>query len=145
MKISIKILNYNSKEYWKSISLRNKMLRKPLNLKFSEEELKKEHNQIHIASYHNNHIIGVLILVPTSNTEIKMRQVCIDTIYQNKGIGKSLVLFAEEWSLENNFSSIHCHARNTALNFYFKLDYQIKGNKFEEIGITHYKLTKKLK
>ena len=39
---------------------------------------------------------------------------------------------------------MYCHARKNALAFYKKLDYELVGDVFIEVGLEHYKLVKKL-
>jgi predicted GNAT family N-acyltransferase len=36
------------------------------------------------------------------------------------------------------------HARETAVPFYLKLGYEVVGGQFEEVGIPHFKMEKKL-
>lgn len=142
--MEIKTVSHYSKEYWKLVRLRDKILRAPLNLMFSEEELFLEHNQIHVGCFDNEIALGGFALVPVTSSEIKMRQVCVDNSHQGKGIGNSLMKFAEEWAKENGYKEINCHARETAIPFYLTLGYSQEGNSFEEVGIPHFKMIKKL-
>lgn len=144
MSTLIKIIKHNSKEYNSAINLRRKILRKPLNLDFSLKELNEESSQIHFAYFFNNQIIGSLTLVPKTKNSVKMRQVCVENKFQKKGIGIELVQFSEKWANENNYKTIFCHARKNALKFYFNMDYSLVGNEFIEVGLEHFKLSKKL-
>ena len=137
-----KVVAHNSERYWKLVSLRDEILRKPLDLTFSEEELALENNQIHLGIFDNDKSIGSLSLVKNSNKELKMRQVCIASPLQGKGIGRKMVEFSEDFGKQKGFSKMVLHAREVAQEFYLALDYKIIGEQFEEVGIPHYKMEK---
>ena len=142
MKLSFENIQHNSKEYWKSVELRTLVLRKPLGLSFTKEELQAENHQLHFLCYVDEKIAGSFIFIKSSQNKLKMRQVCIAKDFQKKGIGFQMMLFAEKWAKENHHNEIYCHARNNALAFYQNLNYQIQGDYFEEVGLKHYKLVK---
>lgn len=144
MHLQFTIVKHNSKVYWECVALRDKLLRKPLGLAFSKEELMQENNQFHFALVENTKIIACLSLVPNSNEQIKMRQVCVDDTIQKKGVGKKLVLSAENWAIENHYKKMYCHARGNVLPFYEKIGYKKIGNTFLEVGIPHFKMEKVL-
>ena len=144
MNIIIKEIKFKSEEQIKSILLRDKILRKPLNLEFTKEELDNEYCQIHIAAYIDNHIVGVLLFKILENKTLKMRQVAVDEHLQGKGIGKSMIAFAERWAIENGFHIIELNARKTAAPFYFSMNYIQIGDEFIEVNIPHLKFVKKI-
>jgi predicted GNAT family N-acyltransferase len=127
-----------------SIELRSRILRKPLGLSFSTDELEKEADQYHLGVFRNDQLCGVLLLKPQKMGYIKMRQVAIDTPWQGKGIGKELVAFAENFSKSLGFHHMILHARESAVPFYLTMNYHVEGDVFEEVGIPHYKMSKKL-
>ncbi len=133
---------FNSDLYNESIALRDKVLRKPLGLKFSKEELDLECDSHHLVCLYKEKVIGVIVLRPTDDTTFKMRQVAIATEFQRKGIGQQLVAFSEEFSKSIGISKIELHARDTAIPFYLKLKYSKVGEEFEEVGIKHFKMEK---
>jgi ribosomal protein S18 acetylase RimI-like enzyme len=140
--IKIKIITFGSKAYNEAVNLRYKILRKPLGLKYSIEQLSDEKYQIHIAAFVDNKIIGTLLLQKLNDQTIKMRQVAIDINYQKKGVGQQLVGYAETFAKEHKYHKILLHARKSALRFYLKLNYQIISEEFTEVGLPHYKMQK---
>ena len=64
--------------------------------------------------------------------------------WQGKGIGRLLMLAAEEYAHTAGYTMISLHARKTAMEFYDKLGYATIGHEFTEVGIPHYKMTKSL-
>ena len=140
----VKQVPHNSEDYWELVRLRDEVLRKPLHLKFSQEELLAESNQIHFGIFQDKTALACMVLVPQSEGKIKMRQVCVDSRYQGQHLGKRLLLHCEANAKENGFRLMHCHARVLAKNFYLHQGYQIKGELFQEVGIDHYYMWKAL-
>ncbi|MCB0739218.1 MAG: GNAT family N-acetyltransferase, partial [Bacteroidetes bacterium] len=126
-------------EYWKTVDLRSEVLRIPLGLKFTDEELQAENDQIHIAYFEGEDVIGCLCLKSISETEIKMRQVAVSEQFHGKGIGSRLVDYSEHYAKGKGFNLMSLHARNNAIPFYKKKGYTIDGAPFLEVGIEHFK------
>lgn len=142
--MNIKYLEFNTLEQKDLVSLRERILRLPLGLKFTPEELALEELQDHFGIFEEDKLIGGLILVKQHDKRIKMRQVCIDNSFQGKAYGQALVSYSEKWAKKQGFETMYCHARENALAFYQKMDYEISGNQFIEVGLAHYKLIKHL-
>ena len=61
------------------LSLRDLVLRKPLDMVFEVEDIAKEYNSIHLGSFDNeDQLLATLILKPISNEIVKMRQVAVN-------------------------------------------------------------------
>jgi predicted GNAT family N-acyltransferase len=128
--------------------LRSEVLRKPLGLTFSAEQLQKEINDIFIAGFtqENDHetLAGCCILTPVSENTVQLRQMAVSPRLQGKGVGREIVTFAEQYAHSNGFGELIMHARKEATGFYQKLGYQICGEEFTEVGIPHYEMRKNL-
>ncbi len=142
--MEIKIVPHYSKDYWKCVRLRDKILREPINLMFSEEELYLEHDQIHVGVFEEEVVVGCFSLVKVSEQELKMRQVCVDISKQQTGIGKKMMTYCEQWAKENNYEVITCHARESAISYYQKFGYAREGKLFREVSLPHSKMKKSL-
>lgn len=142
--MQIKQIKYQSPEYEQSVILRDKILRNPLGMVFTDEFLKQDAKEFIIGLFEQNQIKAVLHLKPLSDTVLKMRQVAVDENLQGKGYGSKLVLYSEEFAVGKNYKKIVLHARETAVRFYQKLNYEIIGERFYEIGISHFKMEKRL-
>ena len=68
----------------------------------------------------------------------------VDESVQKTGIGTAMLSFAEYVAVKEEFEQIELNAREIAVGFYQKYDYEILGNKFTEVGIPHYKMKKQL-
>lgn len=140
-----KRLVYGGPEQLDSISLRRDVLRTPLGLDFTPEELDEEIHQYHMACMENGHIAGILLLKEVKEGVLKMRQVAVQPSLQGKGIGRQLVSFSEQWAIENGYHAIELNARKAAVNFYLGQGYTIEGGEFQEVGIPHLRMYKLLK
>ena len=138
-------VDFATPEYDETVRLRYKILRAPLNLDFSAEELAKEYMDIHLAAYDDAWILrGCLVLTPKSEKVIKMRQVVVDFDKQKQGIGQAMVKKSEVVAQNRGFESMELNARDTAVPFYEKLGYHTEGAMFEEVSIAHFKMVKNL-
>lgn len=138
-------IDFGTPEYDETIRLRYAVLREPLGLDFSTENLEEEYADIHLAAYdETSHLIACLVLSPQNDTQIKMRQVAVVPQHQKSGVGTALVKFSETWSLLAGYSEMIMHARETAVQFYEKLGYKKSGKRFEEVGVPHWFMKKEL-
>jgi predicted GNAT family N-acyltransferase len=138
-------VDFATPEYDDTVALRDKILRKPLNLEFSVEELAKEYTDIHLAAYDEAWILrGCLVLTPKPEKVMKMRQVAVDTAAQSTGIGRAIVEKCEVITRLKGYELMELSARQTAVPFYLKLAYHTEGAQFEEVGIAHFKMVKRL-
>lgn len=137
-------IEYGSSLYQETQKLRYNILRKPLGLYFSEEQLAEEKNDFHLAILNKNKVIACLVLSPSNFGKIKMRQVAVDENWQGKGIGSFLVTESEKFAHQLGFNLMYCSARDVAVPFYIGLNYEVIGVPFTEIGIKHLHMEKRL-
>ena len=142
MNIDIKQIAFGGTEHKKEIELRYRVLRQPLGLHYTQEQLAAEKDEFHFAAFEGDKLVGCLLMKTIGKEEIKMRQVAVDEDYQGKGVGKKLVLYSEKFTAENGFSLIILHARKSAVPFYEKLGYKIVGDEFIEVTLPHLKMKK---
>lgn len=138
-------IEFATPEYDASVALRYEVLRKPLGLEYTPEQLAAEWSDIHLAAFDaTGEMVGILLLTPQNEREVKMRQVAVAPDWQGKGIGAALVAVSEEKAQSLGFQIITLHARETAVPFYLRLGYKSVGNRFEEVGIPHFKMEKEI-
>lgn len=130
------------------IDLRRKILREPLGLSFTDDELLSESVNnyfLAIVDTESQALIGALLLQMVNDpTQLKMRQVAIRPDVQRIGFGRQLVQFSEDFAKSKNIQRLFLHARKSALPFYISLGYSWKDECFMEVGIEHYYMWKDL-
>jgi N-acetylglutamate synthase-like GNAT family acetyltransferase len=140
----IKQIDHGSKEYKKMVDLRYDILRKPLQLKFEPSELEKEKHDILIGAFEEEKILGCCLLTKVDKECVRLRQMAVQNNLQGKGIGASMMHFAENVARDAGYKRLIMHARKTAIGFYEKLGYKVSGNEFLEISIPHVIMVKRL-
>lgn len=142
--MALKQIDHGSKEYLQMVKLRNDILRQPLGLAFTPEELAKEADDILIGAFDEDDLLACCMLTKASADSLRLRQMAVQNNLQGKGIGASMLNFAELLTKDKGYNKIIMHARETATGFYEKLGYNIVGDKFTEVTIPHYVMEKKL-
>lgn len=142
--MALKMIDHGSKEYQQMVNLRNDILRKPLGLHFEAHELENEKNDVLMGAFDDDRLLGCCLLTKTDEKTVRLRQMAVPNNMQGKGIGRALMIFAENIARDMGFKSITMHARKTAVGFYEKLGYRISGAEFQEVTIPHYVMEKPL-
>ncbi len=142
--MALKIIDHGSREYQQMVQLRNDILRKPLKLTLTPEELEKEKDEILIGAFEEEKMLGCCMLITVDPTTVRLRQMAVLNNLQGKGIGRALMQFAENIARDRGFKKIMMHARKSAAGFYEKLGYQVCSPEFEEVTLPHYEMEKKL-
>lgn len=138
-------IDFATPEYDEAVQLRYEVLRRPLGLEFTPEQLAEEYADIHLAAFDAaGCLVGYLCLTPAGNETVKMRQVAVAPEWQGKGVGRQLVIASEELAKRLGFRHMTLHARETAVPFYLRLGYRTVGERFEEVTIPHFKMEKNL-
>jgi predicted GNAT family N-acyltransferase len=142
--MALKIIDHGSKEYQQMVDLRNDILRKPLGLTFNKEDLDREKEDILIGAFDDEKILACCLLTKMDSSTCKLRQMAVQNSQQGKGIGATMMNFAENVARDRGFRIMAMHARKTASGFYEKLGYKVASDEFEEVTIPHYVMQKKL-
>ena len=126
------------------VNLRMEILRKPLGLTFDQAELEKEKEDVLMGAFEDEKMLGCCLLTRMDPTTMRLRQMAVPNSMQGKGIGRALMIFAENIARDLGYKKLCMHARKTALGFYEKLGYSASGEEFLEITIPHYIMEKAL-
>lgn len=142
--MALKIIDHGSKEYQKMVDLRFEILRKPLGLKFAPEELEREKEDILIGAFDDDKILACCLITKVDPLTCKLRQMAVLNSQQGKGIGFTMMNFAENVARDRGYKTMTMHARKTAIGFYEKLGYKTSGSEFMEVTIPHFVMQKNL-
>ena len=137
-------IEHLSEGYKETLVLRNAILRVPLGLALSDTDTANEDQQIHIGAFNQNHLIGCVVIAPVKHevATFRIRQMAISETCQGKGIGKSLLMHAEEVIKNNDGKRIILDARVIAQGFYESLKYTITSDEFIHNTIPHITMEK---
>ena len=84
-KMIIKIIEWNSSAYQAMIGLRKTVLLEPIGVPVTYIQPLNEKNDVFIAAFVNNEIVGCCVLTPGENNNIQLRQMAVATHLQGKG------------------------------------------------------------
>jgi len=142
--MALRIIDYGTKEYQQMVNLRMEILRKPLGLSFDAAELEKEKEDVLMGAFEDERMLGCCLLTRMDQHTMRLRQMAVPNSMQGKGIGRALMIFAENIARDLGYKKLCMHARKTALGFYEKLGYSASGEEFIEVTIPHYIMEKAL-
>lgn len=130
--------------YQQGLALRQTILRDPLHLNLTQDDIKDEHKDLHIGGFVEGELIAYCIITTLENNQAKIRQVAVSTKLQGAGIGTKLMEFAEQTAYNQGQQTIVLHARKHVADWYASIGYEQVGNEFLEVGIPHVKMIKNL-
>lgn len=142
--MAFKIIDHGSDEYRQMVDLRYQILRKPLGLQFTEEELQNEKKDILLGCFEDDRLEACCMLTETAPKTVRLRQMAVGSGLQGKGIGRVLMSFAENIARDHGYRRITMHARKSAIGFYEKNGYRVCSDEFTEVTIPHYVMEKEL-
>lgn len=140
---ALRAFSYQSFDYDTAWALRQEVLLDPFSIDHDAARL-DDARSLHFGFFEGEQCIACLFLVPREDTVIQMRQVAVAPGRQRTGLGRLLVRFAEEAVVDRGFSKVYAHARHTAVSFYLRIGYEIRGEPFQQVGIEHHLVEKVL-
>ena len=141
---TIRTLAHGSPDYDAAVALRRQILRTPLGLDFTPEQLAGEDEDTHLAAVSGDRIVATVVLSPYDGETLKLRQMAVDPAFQGSGVGAQLLLAAEDHARLEGKTRIVLAARVTAEGFYARHGYVREGDVFTEVTIPHIWMTKSL-
>ncbi|HEV7464398.1 MAG TPA: GNAT family N-acetyltransferase [Methyloceanibacter sp.] len=130
--------------YRQSLRLREAVLRRPLGLTVTEEELADDAMRQHFCAISYGLVVGTVSLRPLDEATLQLKQMAVAEDRRREGIGARLLNHAEGWAHGAGFRLMVLNARMGAEGFYAKFGYQAHGEPFDENTIPHIGMTKRL-
>jgi predicted GNAT family N-acyltransferase len=142
--VSFQPVTWGSCEYKKMLELRDLVLRKPLGRSVYNDDLESE-KAVHLyVAAHRDCVIGSAYLIQKSPQTLQLKQMAIHPDFQRLRIGADFVKYLEDEAIKSGAAEIYLHARDVALPFYRKQGYEVIGDAFLEVGISHHEMRKLL-
>jgi GNAT superfamily N-acetyltransferase len=142
MSLSIRILPHGSPDYYAAVALRRAVLRTPLGLDFTPDQLAAETADTHFAAFDGGMLVGAVVMTPYDATTVKLRQMAVSPEAQGRGVGAALLRAFEAHARAHGITGITLAARVTAQGFYAANGYTAEGDVFEEVTVPHIRMTK---
>ena len=107
-----------------------------------EEEIDEyDKEAVHVIAKEDGVVIGTGRLV-IEGEKGRIGRMAVDKKYRGQGVGKELMMKLEDEAVERKVKELYLHAQVQAQNFYDKLEYTPRGEKFDECGIMHQEMFK---
>lgn len=135
--LELRWVSHGSGDQAALVELRREVLRRPLGLDYTSEQLADEADELHLGGWLGERLAGCLVLKDRGNGLVQMRQVAVAPELRGSGVGRELVAEAEAEARRRGFERMTLHARESAVAFYERLGYKIEGEPFYEIGLPH--------
>jgi predicted GNAT family N-acyltransferase len=133
-----------SELYRQALALREAILRRPLGLTISAEELADDAARQHFCALSLGRVVGSLSLKPLGEALLQLKQMAVAQDRQRSGIGRQLLWHAEDWARTSGFHFMVLNARLGAEGFYAAYGYLVEGEPFEENTVPHVRMAKRL-
>ena len=142
--MQIRLIQTGTPAYEQMAELRMRVLLDPIGVPRSYINPEKEKEDTLIGAFDGDQLVGCCILTHIDPSTMQLRQMAVDTTQQKKGVGASIIAFAEKLARERGYQVLMMNARDAVLDFYRKCGYTVKGEQFFEVGIGHHRMEKQL-
>ena len=145
MDIRIILSSTNDPLYEAERQLRNRILLRPIGIPDYGWEMHDD-KALHFLAVQQDQVVGCVLLVPLNarKNKVQLIQMAVDTGFQGKGIGKRLMQHLLQFCKSREIQEIEIHAREPVVSFYEQFGFKVYGAPFEEVGIQHRFMQKKL-
>jgi predicted GNAT family N-acyltransferase len=144
MTIDLQTIEVGSALHASQQRLRDEVLRKPLGRALSATDIERDKTGTLFAAVRGEEVVACLGLYPQAEGVLRLRQMAVSPSMQGQRLGARLLKFAEQWARRQGVAEIELHARQTAVGFYEANGYTGEGDEFEEIGLPHIVMRKRL-
>jgi GNAT superfamily N-acetyltransferase len=135
---------YASAHYAATVALRQHVLRSPLGLHYTPDQLAQDAGTRQFAAMRGDALVGCVMLHALDATHARLRQFAVTPEMQGQGVGSLLLNFFETTARDAGFCQVQLSARETARKFYEKNGYTATGAAYIEIGLPHIGMEKTL-
>ncbi len=104
----------------------------------------KDETSEQIIAYLDDKAVGTARIRYLSDRTAKIERLAVLPIVRGLGIGKQIMEKALEIAALNNIQEVVIHAQQYIIRLHQKLGFEPEGEIFEEAGIPHVKMSKKL-
>ena len=132
-------------EWQEYYDLRYRVLRQPWNQPRGSERNEGDETGLHFALFESGKITAIARLDQSDQFEAQVRFVAVESFVQGRGYGRLIMEACEKFAIERGDTKMILHAREVALDFYKRLDYELVEKSHLLFGeIQHYLMVKDL-
>lgn len=104
-----------------------------------------DESALHFVAYEEKPIGAARVRFPDHKKRAKIERVSVIPEHRGSGIGKELMIAIHDHLQDLEVEELYLDAQTHVKNFYEKLGYTQEGEVFEEVGIPHVVMVKRLR
>lgn len=104
----------------------------------------QDETSVQIIAYFDSQPVGTARIRYLNNQTAKIERLAVLSTARGQGIGKKIMEKAIEVVAQKNIQEVLIHAQEYIKGLHQQLGFEQEGEEFEEAGITHVKMRKKL-
>ena len=104
----------------------------------------QDETSVQIIAYSDSQPVGTARIRYLNNQTAKIERLAVLSTARGQGIGKKIMEKAIEVVAQKNIQEVLIHAQEYIKGLHQQLGFEQEGEEFEEAGITHVKMRKKL-
>lgn len=141
--MKFELVEHGSETYLVAVRLRDEILVNPAGIVTTPEDVVAERDLIHVAGILDRQVVATCLLFPEERG-VRMKRVAVASHLQGQGIGTRMLDICEAHARSMGASTLSAHARETAVRFYLNAGFATDGEYFDEAGIPHIMVRKRL-
>src|SRR5262245_65121619 len=135
---------FGSDLYRRAVALRETILRAPLGLSLTPDELADDARRRHFCATSRGAVVVSVSMKTLDGETVQLRQMAVMADRQLEGIGTRLLACGEGWAQSHGYRTIVLNARVGSDGFYSRLGNRAEGERFVENTVPHIRMTKRL-
>ncbi len=104
----------------------------------------KDDEAVQFLAYLDDRPVGTARIRFLNPSMAKIERLAVSADARRQGVGQRIMKTAIEFLGENNISEIRIHAQEPVKEFYQALGFEVGGDRFQEAGIPHVEMSKRL-
>lgn len=142
--LELRLIDCGDPLYDDELELRFRVLREPLGHAREAVKFPFEEQSLHLLALRGGQLVGCVLFHPEDAGDGRLYQMAVVPSLQRAGIGTRLVRALEAELIRRGYRQVHLHARQHVVPFYERLGYAVVGEPFEEVGIAHRHMRRRL-
>ncbi len=104
----------------------------------------KDDEAVQFLAYLDDRPVGTARIRFLNQSTAKIERLAVLLDARKQGVGQQIMKAAIGFLSEKNISEIRIHAQEAVKEFYQALGFEVEGDRFQEAGIPHLKMSKRL-
>ena len=105
----------------------------------------RDDEAVQFLAYLDDRPVGTARIRFLSQSTAKLERLAVLSNARKQGVGQQIMQTALNFLDEKYISEVHIHAQEPVKEFYQALGFEVEGDRFEEAGIPHLKMSKRLR